>query len=411
MTTLPLVSPHAPPPSDRLLVILSDIEMGAGGHTDDFPQSDWLGELILSYNRPPYDGMHVELVFNGDTFDLLKTSYLEQYPRHVTRDVAIGKLSRIAAAHPRFFEAMRRFLDHAGAERRAVFVVGNHDAELVFSDVQQLIRTLCGHQERILFPGFAYDVGRVHIEHGSQHDPLFRVEADQPLVEFEGRQLLNISWGAAALLDTVMEWQPLFAFHERLRPREQVLELMPEFRELLTGTFWRYWTRDYWKGYFGKKDPTRNLSWSMAKELVWRFSSKNSDVTMERTLLERLRASDEVALYVVGHRHDPAWVSYGDRRILQSGCLRNEFMIVDQGKGLRPMPRVYVEAYLSGGRPVRARLVDLEGPEPPAGYVPDSIFDVLPKVKELLEARDARTEDQAAMRAQEKKEQAERGGK
>ena len=41
--------PHDPPPdADRLLVILSDIEMGAGGWIDDFPHSEWLGQLIRS---------------------------------------------------------------------------------------------------------------------------------------------------------------------------------------------------------------------------------------------------------------------------------------------------------------------------------------------------------------------------
>lgn len=64
--------------------------MGAGGPFDDFPQSDFLGELILSYNSPPFHELAVDLVFNGDTFDLLKTSYVDEYPRHITRDVALA---------------------------------------------------------------------------------------------------------------------------------------------------------------------------------------------------------------------------------------------------------------------------------------------------------------------------------
>ncbi len=401
------VRPHDPPHADRLLVVLSDIEMGAGGNQDDFPQSDWLGELILSYNQPPFADLAVELILNGDVFDLLKTPYLDAYPRHISSDVALGKMSRVAAAHPRFFEAMRKFLGHDGADRRAVFITGNHDAELVFPELQQLVRSLCGHPERVQFAGYRHVVGAVHIEHGSQLDPLFSVEEHQPIVEFEGRQLLNISWGACALLDTVMEWQPILGFHERLLPRDQVFELLPEFKELLTGTFWRYWTRDYWKGYFGSKDPTRKLSWSMAKELASRFGNMSIDVDMNPAMRDRIRGSDEIQLVVLGHLHVPGWWTYGDRKVLQAGCFRNEFMMSDDGKKLRPVPKTYVEVYLSGGRPVRSQLVEVQGPAMPPGYVPESIFDVLPMVKELLAAQESQDEDQQAWRAQEKKERAE----
>ncbi|RMD97288.1 MAG: hypothetical protein D6812_15545, partial [Deltaproteobacteria bacterium] len=50
-----------PPGSDRLLVVMSDIEMGSGGVTDDFPHSDFLAELILAYNDPPFDAIAVDL--------------------------------------------------------------------------------------------------------------------------------------------------------------------------------------------------------------------------------------------------------------------------------------------------------------------------------------------------------------
>ena len=108
----------APPAADRLLVVMSDIEMGNGGHTDDFPHSDFLGELIVSYNGPRYRDLPVELVFNGDTFDLLKTPWRGACPSHITAAIALGKLAQVAAAHPAFFAALRTFLAHPHAERR-----------------------------------------------------------------------------------------------------------------------------------------------------------------------------------------------------------------------------------------------------------------------------------------------------
>ena len=304
----------------------------------------------------------------------------------------------VAGAHPAFFAGLRAFLDHDGAQRRVYFVVGNHDPELLFPDVQLFIQTQLGRFEGVDFPGLELQLGRVHIEHGCQLDPMFATEPEQPFLDYRGEQILNLSWGAVAILDTVLALQPLLSFHERLLPRRAAFELMPEVKELITSAFWRYYTRDYWKGYFGG-DPTAKLSWAMVKEVVLRFSTKQTDVSMDHRLLERLQRDDSVRLYVLGHLHRPAQYSHGDRKILQAGCLRNEYMMVDGGKTVRPMPKSYVEAYCREGTPIRSNLVEIEGPPAPPGYVPDSLFDVLPEVRRLLSSHEAVNDREAWRRA------------
>lgn len=393
-----------PPNADRLVVVMGDIEMGAGGVLDDFPHSDALGELILSYTRPPFDQLPVELVFNGDTFDLLKTSYEGEYPRHVTRDVALAKMSRVAAAHPRFFSALRRFLESGSAPRQVNFVYGNHDQELFFPEVQKFIQTLCGNAERVLFPGLQWEHGKVLVEHGAQYDKLFRVDPDRPFVKHNGEDILNVPWGTVALLDTVMPLQPLLYFHDRLKPKRDVFAMMPEVKDLLMALFWKYWTKDYWKGFFGGGDPTKRLTWSMLKELVRRITYKDPDVYMDGSLERRIRESDSHRLYVVGHVHQAGWWGFGDRKVIQAGCLRNEYMLADEGRLLRPIPKSYCEVFMKDDEPVLSRLVELTCPEPPEGYIPESIFDVLPQVREMLAEQTDRKKVREAEQAQEEKE-------
>jgi UDP-2,3-diacylglucosamine pyrophosphatase LpxH len=372
-----------PPTADRLLVILSDIEMGNGGPTDDFPHSVFLGELIASYNGPRYRDLPVDLVLNGDTFDLLKTPWQGAFPRHITAEVALGKLAQITAAHPAFFAALRTFLEHPYAERRVHFVVGNHDAELVFPEVQAELRRLCNQDPRVLFPGFRLAIGRVLIEHGSQADRMFMVDEEQLFVEYAGERILHISWGAAALLETVIPLRDLLGFHDRLKPRERVLQLVPEISDFLMGRFRSYWLRDFWRGYFGASDPTKELTWPMLKEVLWRFRSHSTEVQLQEGLAARLGDSDEYLLYVLGHTHEARWTSFGDRKILQAGCLRNEYMLSPAGDALWPMPKSYVEAWLREGRPVLSTLIEVEGPPEAEGYVPASIFDVARTLREL----------------------------
>lgn len=388
---------------DRLLVILSDIEMGPGGVVDDFPHSDVLADRLLSYNEGAYADRAVELIFNGDTFDLLKTPYNGTFPRHITSQIALAKMQPICAAHPRFFAAIEQFLDHRRAERRVHFVIGNHDAELAFPELQALVQTQCGGDPRIGFPGLSLDIGKVHIEHGSQQDRMFQVNKDALFIDYGGQPILNISWGAAALLSAVIPLREVLYFHDRVKPREVLFKLIPEIRELLVERFWSYWLRGFWKGYFDRSDRSQELTWALLKEVVWRFSFKNPNVQTSDELVRRMIASDDFLLYVVGHQHQSTWTSYGDRKVLQAGCLRNEYMLLNDGQ-LRAIPKCYVEVELRDELPVTSQFVEFASPPPPVGYVPASIFDAVPAVRALLASAGDRAQTGAARLDQERRE-------
>ena len=85
---------------DQHIIILGDIEMGAGNLTDDFISDTVLASSILAWSKLPGP---VDLVLNGDTFDFLKCpSQLQPttiYPRHITAEISLAKLKLIQAAH------------------------------------------------------------------------------------------------------------------------------------------------------------------------------------------------------------------------------------------------------------------------------------------------------------------------
>lgn len=387
-----------PDGADRLLVIFSDVEMGAGGVLDDFPHSDWLAEIMLSYTRGPTAGMALDLVFNGDTFDLLKTSIDGHYPRHVTEQVALAKLERVIAAHPSFFEGIRAFLDGAdSAPRQVHFVIGNHDAELVFPVVQQRIQAAIG-AEGVHFSGFGLDIGDVHIEHGNQGDPMFKVDPRLPIIEWQEQQLLDLPWGSTALIDVVLPLQPLLYPLDRVRPRARVFELLPEVKDLLVNAFWRYWTREYLYGVLQRTDPTRKISWTMLKEVMYRFSTLDPEAP-SLPYQKLVRREDHPRITVVGHHHRPAWWSWSDRKVLQAGCLRNEYVLGHDGAVESMLPKVYVEVAMAGDRAVRSQLVEIDGPAAP-GHMPESLDALRSQVLPLLAPLEERAQLQIAEQAQ-----------
>ena len=393
------------PEHDGLIVVIGDIEMGPGGAVDDFPHSEWLGRLLTSYlDEGPAD-KRIDFVFNGDVFDLLKTPFMGEHTRHITAHAAMGKMIAVAAQHPRFFEAVRAIASHPSGNKYGHFVTGNHDAEFAFPEVQQLVRAMAGGSDRVQFPGFSFSRGPVYVEHGNQYDPMFRFETEKPFVEYRGEKILNISWATVALLEVIIPLQPLLYHHDRLNPKNRVFGLVPELKELIMGLFWDYWTQDFFSRFVYSDDPMRKVSWTMLKEIVRRFTVSDTELEMEDDFLKKIAADPHHEVFVTGHLHRTARRDVGDKKLIQCGCFRDEFRLIDDAGNQEPELKSYVEIYLDGDEVSGINLRELMGPPRPPGTFPVSIFDVLPKVKNLLLPKEERDRLEAARLKQESEEE------
>lgn len=368
----------------RRIAVYSDIEMGAGGELDDFPHSDWLADELVAQSEGPWRDLEVDVVFNGDTFDFLKTPYQGAHPHHVTRGVALAKAATVAEAHPRFFEALRALLAHP-VPRRLHFVVGNHDAELVLPEVQGLLHALCGYRDGVLFPGFSTRIGQVHLEHGHQQDPLFRVNPERTTVRWEGQDVLDISWASVALLDAVMPLHRWFYFYDRLRPNARVMELVPELREMLMAVGRHYWTHDFARAFFQSKDPLLRLNWSMVREVFRRFATAYTDVDLDHAWLESTVDAEDATLFVLGHLHRNEIRLHGHKRIQVVGCYRDEYWLGEDGRTYTPLLKPHLEIDLDGDRVVGQQLVEVMGPSRPPECFPESVLDGARRAREVLE--------------------------
>src|SRR5689334_11838443 len=119
-----------------LRLVLSDLHLGTGSRPgelnvfEDFHYDDELAELLAHHDREVGPDGEIELILNGDIFDLLKVKIGGVFPIEITDAIATDKLRQCLDGHPRFVHAIRAFMSKAG--RRLVFIPGNHDLDMWF---------------------------------------------------------------------------------------------------------------------------------------------------------------------------------------------------------------------------------------------------------------------------------------
>jgi len=151
---------------------------------DSRQDRDLVGLLTSLEARRPAAYDATEVIFNGDTFefDLVQAhpagadAPVEGLPP--TSEASVFKIQRILADHPELVHGLARFL---AAGNRVVFVMGNHDRELCYPEVQAVLRTTVaraappGYGETVAAairfePWFVYRPGVLYAEHGQQYD-------------------------------------------------------------------------------------------------------------------------------------------------------------------------------------------------------------------------------------------------
>jgi UDP-2,3-diacylglucosamine pyrophosphatase LpxH len=140
---------------------------------------------FLKHIEEKAKGETVELILNGDIFDFDSVMALPSYPlfeinwieKHrglkARSERAKFKMSVILNDHLEFVEALRDFILRG---HRVVFIIGNHDVELHFPEVQEEIRYFMNLPEDkrslVRFCEWFYISNQdTLIEHGNQYDP------------------------------------------------------------------------------------------------------------------------------------------------------------------------------------------------------------------------------------------------
>ena len=209
-------------------IIVSDLHLGAEPALDDFIADEEFADF-LSYHAAQWPELH--LVINGDWIDYLqidpypekrmrRADLEEVYPLRMTEDQAVAATQRTIDRHPRFFQALRGFLEQPG--RRITVLRGNHDIEIAFPAVQERVRVELGNPgpDRLNFPPVCYwdrEAG-LYVEHGCQYDAWNAFQRlDDPFLDRKRRKL-ETPFGSVIVKTFWNRVEREFPYVDKIRP-------------------------------------------------------------------------------------------------------------------------------------------------------------------------------------------------
>ena len=263
------------------------------------------------------DPIRVDLIINGDYFDYLNVPVHGEFEESITEEIALYKTDAILKGHPKVMAALKRFASRPG--KRIQYLIGNHDAELFFPKVREMITRAWDPDGA--FPSTKVevlaDVDRIHdeagieIRHGNQYETGNRMDFQEPFItEDLPEPVLKLPWGSIYVLKIInrMKWERSYV--DKVRPLKVFVLFGLILHPIFTLRFVIY------SGYYFLKTriewvlKRRSGGWKETIGLLKQEARLFQDLEDEARLLHQ--EMPEVRTVIFGHTHRPMDRVYPD---------------------------------------------------------------------------------------------------
>jgi UDP-2,3-diacylglucosamine pyrophosphatase LpxH len=294
-------------------LVVSDFHLGAGvrrgqfNPLEDFSEDERFAELLEHYTSGNYRRHEVELIFNGDIFDLLKIPLGGRFPDEVTEEMSQRKLMISLEGHPVFCQAIIGFLERP--QSRLVVVPGNHDIDLLLPQVQEVFLERCAPgdlAEKVTFitqSDTYYLPEGIQIRHGHQLEALNCFDYRNLMVSRPGSlPVLDFPWGSLFALKVILPGKKERFHLDRVHPFRRYIQwglfadLRFTIKILARSLYYFFRTRvfDSWR--------RQAAFWHGWGRLRQEFAlAGHFDELVEKWI----RRSRGVDIIITGHSHEP----------------------------------------------------------------------------------------------------------
>jgi UDP-2,3-diacylglucosamine pyrophosphatase LpxH len=355
-------------PARRLKLVVSDFHLGKGPYREDgsvnvfedFRHDGKFAEFLDYHRHDDWDDAEVELVANGDFFNLLSVDLDGRLQDRITERLAVEKTEAIVRGHPSVFDALERFAAHPG--HSVTFIMGNHDPGLLFAGVREVIGRRVGGAHRFLLD--SYDFDGVHVEHGMQREPMNAFNPSRYFHERNGEVFLNLPLGSRYIIHVLNEEKALRPYIDKVAPFTSYYRWAifndPEAVVRIT-----YRSLRFTVAAALKKIP--HLDPMPLADLAKRLARYTAFPTLEHEARHLLSKRGHHTV-IMGHTHVPLYREYARDRVYVNTGTWNAMTSLDVGSLGRTEQLTYAHVEYVDGRP-RARLREWKGLARPADEV------------------------------------------
>ena len=348
----------------KLKLVVSDFHLGKGPYREDgsvnvfedFRHDAKFAEFLDYHRAGDYADAEVELVVNGDFFNLLSVDLDGRLQEAITERVAIEKTEAIVRGHPVVFDAVARFA--ADPSRSVTFLMGNHDPGLLFAGVREVIASRVGGAHRFLLDG--YDFDGVHVEHGMQREPMNAFNPGRYFRERNGEQFLNLPLGSRYIISVLNHEKAQRPYIDKVAPFASYYRWAllndPEAVLRITARSIRFAAAAALK-----KIP--HLDPVPLADLAKRLLRYTAFPTLEHEA-RHLLARKGYHTVIMGHTHVPLYREYARDKVYLNTGTWNAMTSLDVGNLGRTEQLTYAHVEYIDGRP-RARLREWRGLQRP----------------------------------------------
>jgi UDP-2,3-diacylglucosamine pyrophosphatase LpxH len=299
----------------KIKLVVSDFHLGAGHRNpdgslnilEDFFHDREFIEFIEYFSTSTYEDADVELILNGDFFNLLMIDFDEIDPDVITERVALRRMQRIMDGHKAVMNALRYFA--ALPRKSLVMVMGNHDPGILYSSVQVLIRSYVGENVRFFLESYEFD--GVYIEHGNQYEIANAFDRHQYfLTNHLPQPVINQPWGTLFLVHVVNRIKREKPHFDKVLPFGTYLKWLMIYDSRFGLSVVFKIIRFFFRSRF-KNDPRRKNSLAQTFRILKEAPLfPDLDDAAEKILQTR----DDIHTVIFGHNHRPIFRRFGPQK-------------------------------------------------------------------------------------------------
>ncbi len=310
---------------EKTILVISDLHLGAGAYVEgnpnfleDFHYDEELVEFLNYFSSGEFSQRPVELIINGDFFDLLAVPFVPFFDdEYWSEEAALHKLKIIISAHFEIIEALNKFL--SVKNKKIVYIFGNHDGECHLPSLQKYLKDQIDSKYQSRFQMITNDLGEysplpeILVKHGHDYEIANKfLPSDSIIEDNQGKKYFLPPWGSYYVVRIINKFKESRGYINSVRPIKNFLingliyDTLFTIRFIFANLF--YFVMVRFIVFFKQGHPLKDVFFHAMSELeLFRdYESMTTKFFDERP---------DIKLLIMGHTHGPLYKIYGGEQV------------------------------------------------------------------------------------------------